>query len=99
MVGETSAISDSQPESHPTVTLVDNQGVVKQATKFANHASAKHYRIEQAVIRERTQTGDMKITYVRSEDNPADFFTKALSKSQFLRHKRTLMGQQTMPTD
>lgn len=74
---------------------MDNQGVVKQTTKFANHAAAKHYRIQQAVIRERVARNEMVVDYVKSEENPADFFTKALHARQFAKHRLTIMGPQS----
>jgi hypothetical protein len=81
--------------NEPTRVKVDNQGVVKQTTKFANHAAAKHYRIQQAVIRERVSRNEMVVDYVKSEENPADFFTKALHARQFAKHRLTIMGPQS----
>ena len=56
---------------------VDNAGVVKQAINSVSSAQAKHYRIEQAYIRENVVDELMQLINVASEDNAADFFTKA----------------------
>jgi hypothetical protein len=78
--------------------LVDNAGVVKQAVNTTNHALAKHYRVSQAYIRQMCDDEEIVMTKIDSEDNPADFFTKALDKGPFEKHRLTIMGPQRNPS-
>ena len=64
-------------------SLVDNAGVVKQAVNTTSHALAKHYRVSQAYIRQMCDDEEVVLMKIDSEDNPADFFTKALNKGPF----------------
>ena len=82
-----------QDVSEPTQCVIDNAGVVKQAVSAVSHAQAKHYRVGQAQLRQKQDEREIMLTKVASEDNPADFFTKALDKGQFEKHRMFLMGQ------
>ena len=50
----------------PTPLRTDNDGVLKQSTKTINHASAKHYRIAQAYIREKVFDSTVEVLGVNS---------------------------------
>ena len=76
---------------------IDNAGVVKQAINTTNHAQAKHYRVAQAYIREKCDSNEVLLEQTPTEDNPADFFTKALDKAAFEKHRATIMGPQRNP--
>ena len=52
------------PQRKPTGVQTDNDGVFKQSTKAINHATAKHYRIAQAFIRQICSTLIMKMLRV-----------------------------------
>ena len=84
-------------EQERVVCRVDNAGVVKQAVNTTNHSQAKHYRVNQAYIREACDTEQVLLVQIASEDNPADFFTKALDKGPFEHHRHTIMGPQDNP--
>ena len=85
------------PQSGPTLCYTDNDGVVTQSTKMINHASAKHYRITQAFIRQVCVDGVVKAQPIASEFNYSDIGTKPLLAKLFLRHRATLMGPQEAP--
>jgi hypothetical protein len=76
--------------------LVDNAGVIKQALNPVNHAQAKHYRVDQAYIRERC-TDEVHLVKEASADNTADVLTKPLPQPAFTRHRDVLMGPQCCP--
>ncbi|CAL1400447.1 unnamed protein product [Linum trigynum] len=44
------------------------------------HARTKHIEIDVHVTRERVKSGLIKLNYVRSEEQVADLFTKALTR-------------------
>jgi hypothetical protein len=82
-----------------TACGVDNAGVVKQAINAMSSAQAKHYRVEQAFIRENVSDGLVRLENVASEENAADFFTKALGAKLFIKHRLVIMGPQEKPRE
>ena len=85
------------PQTKPTRTGTDNQGVEIQATKSVNHATAKHYRISQAYVRSKDQDGTVKVVKVNTTLNHSDFLTKPLCQLLFERHRDAVMGPQRPP--
>ena len=85
------------PEEGHIKCHVDNAGVVKQAINTTNHAQAKHHHVAQAYIRGMCDTDEVLLVQVPTEDNPPDFFTKALDRGPFEKHKLTIMGPQANP--
>ena len=79
----------------PTPLRTDNDRVLKQSTKTINHASAKHYRIAQAYIREKVFDSTVEVLGVDTENNESDIFTKALHAPAFKRHQASIMGPQS----
>jgi hypothetical protein len=85
------------PQTKPTRTGTDNQGVEVQATKSVNHATAKHYRISQAYVRSKDLDGTIKVVKVSTALNHSDFLTKPLCRLLFERHRDAVMGPQCPP--
>ena len=81
----------------PSTCQIDNAGVVAQAINSMSSAQAKHYRISQASIKQYVADEEVRVQKVASADNPADFFTKALDRELFEKHKLTIMGPQDKP--
>ena len=92
LLGELGAI-----QADPTVIDSDNQGVQLQSIKQINHATAKHFRISQAFIRQNGEDGSSRINKVDSKDNASDTFTKPLYAAAFKTHRLTIMGPQAPP--
>lgn len=72
-------------EKVPIQLYTDNMGTLSLASHPAVHKRSKHFDIKLHFIREQMNKGDMKIEHVKSQDNPADIFTKALSVVQLER--------------
>ena len=87
------------PQRKPTGVQTDNDGVFKQSTKAINHATAKHYRIAQAFIRQICSTLIMKMVRVDTTRNQSDVLTKALGTGPFQTHRLAIMGPQEVPTE
>jgi len=85
------------PQTKPTRTGTDNQGVEIQATKSVNHATAKHYRMSQAYVRSKDLDETVKVIKVRTELNHSDFLAKPLCRLLFERHRDAVMGPQRPP--
>ena len=84
-------------QSNPTVIDTDNQGVHLQSTKQINHATAKHFRINQAFIRQNGEDSVSTINKVDTKENASDIFTKPLYAEAFMFHRLTIMGPQAPP--
>ncbi|HEV7738550.1 MAG TPA: Ty1/Copia family ribonuclease HI [Chlamydiales bacterium] len=49
------------------------------------HTRVKHIDINYHFLRERVQSKEVSLSYVRSKENIADIFTKPLEKHQFIK--------------
>jgi hypothetical protein len=85
------------PMKTASPALTDNTGVISQSTKAINHTGAKHYRINQAMIKQLNRDQEIKTDYVATDENGADFLTKALPFKAFAKHRLRTMGPQTCP--
>ena len=59
---------------------VDNQGAIALAKNPVYHQRSKHIDIKYHFIRSEVQEGVVSLSYVQSERNTADLFTKPVSK-------------------
>ena len=76
---------------HAVRLYSDNKGAMDLAHNNAFHARTKHISIRYHFIREAVERGDVELEYWRTEDMPADIFTKPVSRTR-LEHLRGLMG-------
>ncbi|MCO5598272.1 hypothetical protein L7F22_052364 [Adiantum nelumboides] len=54
------------------------------------HAHTKHIEVHYHYAKERLSAGEISLAYVPTQDNLADFFTKALSREKFKAFRKTL---------
>ena len=71
---------------HPMILYCDNSGAVAQAREPRNYRKGKHIERKYHPVREVLQKGDIIVEKIRSEDNLADPFTKALKTKLFDSH-------------
>lgn len=76
----------------------DNLSAIKLTSNPVFHARTKHIELEHHFIREKVLEGIIEMVAVRSEDNVADIFTKALPKGPFedLRSKLGLVHRTSL---
>ena len=75
----------------PTPILCDNNATIILSNDPSLHSRTKHFDIKYHFLRERANSGEIKLSYVNTHDNVADLFTKALDRTKFCR-LRTLIG-------
>jgi len=70
-------------EDLPFEIKCDNNVAIVLTKNASGHSRVKHTNIKHHWIREAVEAGDIVVTYVPSEENIADLFTKALPRPQF----------------
>ena len=76
---------------HAVRLYSDNKGAMDLAHNNSFHARTKHIDIRYHFIREAVERKAVELGYRRTEDMPADLFTKPVSRAR-LEHLRGLMG-------
>src|SRR5260370_24855787 len=85
----TAKINLSQP--HPTPLLMDNESTLALAKDPRFHARTKHINTRWHYIHECVDNSDIYLSYVNTNDNIANIFTKPLVAPAFLR-LRSFLG-------
>jgi hypothetical protein len=62
---------------------MDNQATIAISHNSAFHGKTKHFNIKLYFLWEVQKNSDVKLIYCKSEDQPADLFTKPLPISRF----------------
>ena len=78
--------------NEPTEVSVDNQAAQDLAYNPEHHARTKHIERRHFFVRERVESLEISVPFVRSEHNMADFFTKPLPSSTFFRLRDAIMN-------
>ena len=69
---------------------VDNKSAIALAKNLVYHDQSKHIDTRYHYIRECITKQDVKLKYVKSQDQIADIFTKPLKKEDFVRLRNTI---------
>jgi hypothetical protein len=68
--------------SLPTHINVDNHGTILFAQNSGYHARSKHINICYHFIRENIAFNKVSVSYIPTDENAADIFTKGLTRSK-----------------
>ena len=78
--------------SHPVHLHVDNQGAVDLAYNPEHHQRTKHIERRHFFVREAVERGEIRVPFVRTDANIADFFTKPLPSKRFFTLRDRIMN-------
>ncbi|CAJ2639360.1 unnamed protein product [Trifolium pratense] len=81
----------SLPQKEPTKIFVDNKSAIALAKNPVFHDRSKHIDTRYHYIRECVSNNDVKLEYVKTNDQVADIFTKPLKREHFVK-LRYLLG-------
>ena len=56
------------------------------------HKRSKHFGIEWAMFKEAVELGEVKLSHVSTEEQPADMLTKPLAAKKFIYFRDLVMG-------
>jgi len=80
----------------PTSVYGDNSASIMMPDAGVTKRS-RHYAIEWFLVRDRVDEGELKVEWVPTETNLADFFTKKLPRAKFTELRNTIMGVDAEP--
>jgi hypothetical protein len=76
----------------PMKLVIDNKGAVDYANAWSSGGRMRHACIKLNFLRELKESGLIAIEWCKSEDMPADIFTKNLGGSLFKKHAAVFCG-------
>ena len=76
----------------PIIVRVDNVGAIYLANNAISGPRMKHVDIRYHFVRDLIETGIVEISFVRSEENDSDVFTKNLGEELFCKHTNKFMS-------
>ncbi|KAL7284965.1 hypothetical protein ACG7TL_000054 [Trametes sanguinea] len=88
-------VLDPDVARHPLTIYGDNRSAIALAKDNTFHPRTKHIDIRFHFIREIVDANKIALAYRRTEDMPADLFTKALTRAR-LEHLWTLFGLRSL---
>ena len=77
-------------QTKPITIKADNTAAIAIANDPMHHKRTKHIRRRQLFVREAVADGNITLQYVRTNNNVADVFTKALPRKPFQQYRMEL---------
>jgi hypothetical protein len=90
LLAELGFVESDDTTSTPMTIFEDNQSAIALAKNPIHHARSKHIDIQHHFIREKVESGEVKLEYTSSEEMIADAMTKALLHFKFEKHVRSM---------
>jgi hypothetical protein len=70
-------------QSEATVLFEDNQACIRLSINPEFHKRTKHIEIREFYVREKVNSSEVKLIYIKTTENIADIFTKILPTNVF----------------
>ena len=86
------------PSDGPITLGMDNSAAIDLSYNPEHHARTKHIDRKHYFIRECVENGRIRVPYVATADNMADFFTKPLPASVFFPMRDRIMNVRAGPS-
>ena len=80
------------PQNGAVTLGMDNRSAIDLSYNPEHHARTKHIDRKHYYIRECVEEGRIRVPFVATTDNMADFFTKPLASKIFFRMRDTIMN-------
>ena len=90
--------SMKQKIEFPIIVRVDNVGAIGLSKNLSTSQRTKHIDVRYHFVREFVEEGFIKITFVKSEENHADIFTKNVNREIFEKHVENFVGKDETST-
>ncbi|UYV78945.1 hypothetical protein LAZ67_17000381, partial [Cordylochernes scorpioides] len=74
-----------------TKVFCDNRAAISHAENYIDKSKTRHFAVKYHFVREKISEEAIKLFYTPSAENPADFLTKPLARSQHEKYCRALM--------
>jgi len=81
-----------QRDVKPMKLFVDNNAAIKVASSYELSGRSKHLEKKFWHLKDKVHYGDLTVHHIRSEENPADLFTKSPSVKDFVRLRSILVS-------
>ena len=78
----------------PFVVEVDNKGAVDLINGWSIGGGTKHMDCRIMFLRELKEDGVIRVQWIPSGENVSDIFTKNTDKKTFLKHVKTICGEE-----
>ena len=82
----------SHKRDGPIDVSTDNKGAYDLCHRFTSAANSRHVDRKLFKMRELRGAGFVNVRHVPTESNPADMFTKVLTRQPFEKHRRTVLN-------
>ena len=82
-------------ERDPSLLYTDSKSARDVSYNPEHHDKMKHVQRRHFFVRDMVESFEIEVPFVRTDDNIADFFTKAFTKNakKFLAHRRVIMNE------
>jgi hypothetical protein len=80
------------PQSGPTTIFEDNQGCIYMSENSGTQRRGRHIDIRHHFVRERVANDEIKLTYIRTDDQLADLLTKPLLRQRLDMLRKKVLG-------
>ena len=82
------------PQILATQIYCDNQAAISLTKDFQFHAKSKHIDVHVHFIRDKVSDGTVTVSYVPTDENVADLFTKGLAR---IKHEKFTHENRLIP--